>query len=113
VLAVEGARIYHSGDTVPFEGLAAEVSALRPDIALLPVNGRSKALAEAGIAGNLTLAEACNLASVVGAKHLIAHHHGMFAFNTLAAEVIDAAAASSCTLHIHRARTSVEYRLKS
>jgi L-ascorbate metabolism protein UlaG (beta-lactamase superfamily) len=108
---IEGARIYHSGDTVPFEGLVAEVSALRPEIALLPVNGRRKELTDAGIAGNLTLAEAGKLASTVGARHLIAHHYGMFAFNTLAPEVIDAAAASSCTLHIHRARTSVEYRL--
>jgi len=33
-------RIYHSGDCVPYEGLEAHLRNLKPDVALLPVNGR-------------------------------------------------------------------------
>lgn len=112
VVDAGGARLYHSGDTVPFEGQVSEVAALGPELALLPVNGRRKELSDAGIAGNLTLTEACDLSAQIGASDLIAHHYGMFAFNTLEPEAIDAAAADGgCALHIHRARTSVEYRV--
>lgn len=114
VFATGGARLYHSGDTVPFEDLADEVSALAPTVALLPVNGRRAELTAAGIAGNLTLAEACQLAGGIGAKHLIAHHYGMFAFNTLEPAIIDRAAMEAgCAVDIHRARTAVEYRLSN
>lgn len=111
VLEFGGGRLYHSGDTVPFKGQEAEVAALAPHVALLPVNGRNPELAAAGIAGNLTLAEARALTGAVGATDMIAHHYGMFAFNTLAPEIIDSAAQDGCTPRVHRARTGVEYRL--
>ncbi|GLS38574.1 MBL fold metallo-hydrolase [Mesorhizobium tianshanense] len=109
-----GTRLYHSGDTVLFEGLAEEVAPLRPSVALLPVNGRRAELLNAGIPGNLTLDEACGLAARIGSQDLVAHHHGMFAFNTIDPARIDAMAArDDCTVHVHRARTSVEYRLSN
>jgi L-ascorbate metabolism protein UlaG (beta-lactamase superfamily) len=111
VLDLDGARFYHSGDTVPFEGLAAEVAALAPDGALLPVNGRSETLSAAGIAGNLNLAEARALAGKVGATDMIAHHYGMFDFNTVAPGLIDRLVEDGCTPRVHRARTGFEYRL--
>lgn len=112
VIEAGGVRVYHSGDTVFFDGLAEEVAGLRPDLALLPVNGRSRELAEAGIAGNLTLDEACELAGRIGAQDMIAHHYGMFDFNTADPAAIDAkAAAGNCAPRIHRAGTAVEYRL--
>ena len=73
-----GKRIYHSGDTVPFDGLAGWVREFAPVLALLPVNGRGK-----GVAGNFTFPEAqtfCREARIPG---LIPHHFGMFAFNTV------------------------------
>lgn len=89
--AIQGqnATVWHSGDTVPFEGQVAEVLALAPDVALLPVNGRRAELSERGIAGNLTLQEAIELGEAAGASAVIAHHYGMFAFNTLPPERID------------------------
>lgn len=112
VIAAEGARLYHSGDTIPYEGLVEEVSPLRVDLALLPVNGRRAELTQAGIAGNLTLDEACLLAERIGASDMIAHHYGMFAFNTEDPRVIDAkSAAADCRVRLHRAKLSVEYRL--
>jgi L-ascorbate metabolism protein UlaG (beta-lactamase superfamily) len=112
VLELGAAKLYHSGDTIPFDGLAEEVAAHAPDIALLPVNGRRAELTAAGIAGNLTLSEAIDLAGAIGAGHMIGHHYGMFAFNTAPPEAIDqAAAAHTCRPQIHRARTGVEYRI--
>ncbi|WGI73592.1 hypothetical protein QC756_14615 [Sinorhizobium meliloti] len=43
---------------------------------------------------------------------MIAHHYGMFAFNTEDPRVIDAkSAAADCRVRLHRAKLSVEYRL--
>ena len=82
-------RLYHSGDCVPFEGLEAAVRALRPDIVLLPVNGRDAGRLAAGIPGNFTLAEAVELSRAVGASCLVPHHFGMFSFNSCETSVID------------------------
>lgn len=107
-----GLTLFHSGDTIPFDGQQSDVSALAPDLALLPVNGRSEALANAGIAGNLTLDEAIALCTACAIPAMIAHHHGMFAFNTLDPAVIDArAAASTEPVRLIRARIDAEYRI--
>ncbi|MDX0483521.1 MBL fold metallo-hydrolase [Sinorhizobium medicae] len=112
VVATDGVRLYHSGDTIPHEGLVEEVAPFRVDLALLPVNGRRAELTEAGIAGNLTLDEACLLADRIGAPDMIAHHYGMFAFNTECPEAIDTKSESAdCRVRLHRAKLSVEYRL--
>ncbi|MEP6565283.1 MAG: SIS domain-containing protein, partial [Mesorhizobium sp.] len=113
LIEADGIRIWHSGDCVPFDGLIEEISALGPDLALLPVNGRSVELSSKGIAGNFSLAEAIETTRAIGASSLIAHHHGMFAFNTVAPESIDAAAASTVKPRILRARTNVTYTLAS
>ncbi|MCX5569904.1 MBL fold metallo-hydrolase [Kaistia nematophila] len=90
-----GISLYHSGDTIPFEGLTELVRAFRPDIALLPVNGRDAQRLAAGIPGNLTLAEAVALAGAAQAAFLVPHHFGLFAFNTADEAAIDAAALAS------------------
>lgn len=89
-MASNGLRIYHSGDCVPFPGLAEAVERFRPEIALLPVNGRDEARRAEGVPGNFTLAEAVSLAANI--PFLIPHHFGMFAFNTIDPEAIDTAA---------------------
>lgn len=89
-IAADGLKIYHSGDCVPFDGLAGEIAGFGPDIALLPVNGRDAERLADGIPGNFTLAEAVSLAAEI--PYLVPHHFGMFAFNTIAPEDIDAEA---------------------
>lgn len=108
-----GLAIYHSGDTVPYPGLAGTVRALAPDLALLPVNGRDAERLAAGVPGNLTLDEATALCRQAGVGRMIAHHHGMFAFNTIAAEEIDARVApeAAAGLALVRARTGRAWRL--
>ncbi len=71
--------LYHSGDTVFFDGL---VEALRPhgvDVALLPINGRAP---ERRVAGNLDAREAAWLGQAIGARTVIPCHYEMFTFNT-------------------------------
>lgn len=83
VLTGGGVTLWHSGDTIPFPGLAGLVAPHRPDLALLPVNGRDAERAAHGVPGNLTLAEAVALADAIGARGMLGHHFGLFDFNTL------------------------------
>ena len=92
VMSVHGLRLYHSGDCVPYEGLAEAVRALAPELALLPVNGRDAARAASRIPGNFTLGEAIQLCDAAGIGVLVPHHFGLFEFNTADPAEIDAAA---------------------
>lgn len=85
-------RIYHSGDCVPFSGLNERLHLFRPQIALLPVNGRDKERLNDGIPGNFTLNEAINLAISLKIPYLIPHHFGMFETNTIDPSVLEIAA---------------------
>ncbi len=81
-LTMAGRCIFHSGDTIPFDGQTAEVAALKADLALFPVNGRDMVREANGIPGNFTADEAVALARTAAIPVMIAHHHGLFAFNT-------------------------------
>ena len=84
--------LYHSGDCVPYEGLREKLQDLHPDVAMLPVNGRRKELAEKNIVGNFSLTEAIDLCLQARVPAMIAQHFGLFAFNTIKPELIDRAA---------------------
>lgn len=101
--------IFHSGDTIPFDGQVAEVAALNASVALLPVNGRRPDLTAAGIAGNLTMTEAIALIEAAGIPALIAHHFGMFAFNTAPRAEIERAALEAAPLSVMAARVDRTY----
>lgn len=76
-------KIYHSGDTLRYDGM---VEWLRPhaiDVALLPINGDRP---ERKVAGNLNGREAATLAKEIGARLVIPCHYEMFAFNTATPE---------------------------
>lgn len=99
-IAAGGLRIYHSGDSIPFDGLPERVKAFAPEICLLPVNGRDERRASEGIPGNFHLHEAIALAADY--PFLVPHHFGMFAFNTIEPDVIDKAAAEQTSLRVIR-----------
>jgi L-ascorbate metabolism protein UlaG (beta-lactamase superfamily) len=111
-LALGGSRIVHSGDTIPFDGQVAELKALNADLALFPVNGRYVELATKGIAGNFSIEEAVATAIAAGIPHLIAHHYGMFAFNTAAPQAIDTLSGQEKRVHMTRARTRIAMALR-
>lgn len=71
--------IYHSGDTLWYDGLDEQLAPFHIDVALLPINGNDPAR---GVAGNLNAMEAVELAKAAGIKHVIPCHYDMFTFNT-------------------------------
>jgi L-ascorbate metabolism protein UlaG (beta-lactamase superfamily) len=94
VLRLEGVVLYHSGDCVPYPGLEALLARVCPGVALLPVNGRDEVRSRQGIAGNFTLTEAVALCREARVPFLLAHHTGMFAFNTVSGEDLEAGLAA-------------------
>ncbi|MGD9737567.1 MAG: MBL fold metallo-hydrolase [Solirubrobacterales bacterium] len=74
-------RLYHAGDTVPYDGMAARIGPV--DLALLPVNGRDPAR---GVAGNMDGVEAAELAAALPARTAVPCHFEMFEFNTASPE---------------------------
>jgi L-ascorbate metabolism protein UlaG (beta-lactamase superfamily) len=83
VFTAGGITFYHSGDTIPYAGLAGLLKPLGVDVALLPINGRDEYRRARGVPGNLTVGEAYSLAEEMGADYLLCHHWGMFDFNTV------------------------------
>ena len=71
--------IYHSGDTIPYEGMEEILSQWEINVALLPINGRRS---ERRVAGNLWGHEAARLAKSINADIVIPCHYEMFEFNT-------------------------------
>lgn len=71
--------LYHSGDTMLYEGLAERLSEARVDVGFLPINGRAP---ERRVAGNLWGREAAELAHATGMRVVIPCHYDMFEFNT-------------------------------
>ncbi len=107
VISAVAARLWHSGDCIPYPGLEGDVAFHRPDIVLLPVNGRRPELSNDGVPGNFTLCEAIRTARNVGATDLVVHHYGLFDFNTIDPDIIDGAISSTPDIRIHRARNGV------
>jgi L-ascorbate 6-phosphate lactonase len=92
VVAGDAVRVYHAGDTIPYDELADEVRRLAPDVALLPINGRDAEREALGIVGNLDEREAVELAVAAGVDLLVPMHWDMFAANPGSpAVVVDAA----------------------
>jgi len=71
--------IYHSGDTLWFDGMAELLKPFNVDVAILPINGNKP---ERKVAGNLDCQEAVALGTAIGADVVIPCHYDMFTFNT-------------------------------
>lgn len=71
--------IYHSGDTMLYDGMAERLRKWSIDIAILPINGRAP---ERRVAGNLWGREAAQLGKDIAAGLVIPCHYDMFEFNT-------------------------------
>jgi len=76
--------VYHSGDTMLYEGMAENLKRWSIDLALLPINGSVPARR---VAGNLDGAEAVALAQSTGTKLVIPCHYQMFTFNTVSTDL--------------------------
>jgi L-ascorbate metabolism protein UlaG (beta-lactamase superfamily) len=65
--------VYHSGDTVVYDGMADMLRPFKMDVAILPINGK---------VGNMGGRDAARLAKEIGARLVIPCHYDMFEFNT-------------------------------
>ena len=72
--------VYHSGDTVVFDGMAQMLRPHKIDVALLPINGK---------VGNMNGVDAANLARDIGAKLVVPCHYEMFEFNTASPDAFE------------------------
>lgn len=81
--------LYHSGDTVRYEGMTDLLKQFTIDVAMLPINGRDPARE---VPGNLSGEEAVQLAVDCGIQTIIPCHYDMFEFNSVSPEAFVAAA---------------------
>ena len=79
IIRTRGLSIYHSGDTVLYDGMAQRLALYNLDLALLPINGADPARR---VAGNLNGREAARLAHDASVKCVVPCHYEMFEFNT-------------------------------
>lgn len=79
IINIAGMNIYHSGDTLLYEGMEDRIKAYHPTLALLPINGNDPSRK---VAGNLDAREAVQLAKKCGIHCIVPCHYDLFAFNT-------------------------------
>jgi L-ascorbate metabolism protein UlaG (beta-lactamase superfamily) len=94
VIELGGVRVYHAGDTIRYDGMAERLRALRVDVALLPINGRSPEREAQELVGNLSASEAADLAADAGIGTVVPMHYELFARNSgRASELVEYVAA--------------------
>ncbi len=82
VIEIGGARVYHAGDCIPYEGQADLLKKLHPHLALLPINGRDFFReTEQNLVGNMNPREAAHLAFDISAQALVPMHWDIFPHN--------------------------------
>lgn len=83
IFEADGITIYHSGDTLIYDGLAERLNRYRPQIAFLPINGTDARRTELAVPPNMSAHDAVDLAKETGIGLVIPHHYDMFTFNTI------------------------------
>jgi L-ascorbate metabolism protein UlaG (beta-lactamase superfamily) len=83
VIEAQGLRLYHSGDGLAYDGLVGWLGDGPYDVLFLPINGRDPAR---GVPGNMSAAEAVDLAARIRPRFVVPHHYDMFTFNTVPVE---------------------------
>jgi len=79
VLEAGGARVFHSGDCCPYEGLQTRIAETGPvSVAFLPINGRDAWRLTHDFIGCMDAHEAVELAGELGVPVLVPGHHDMF-----------------------------------
>jgi L-ascorbate metabolism protein UlaG (beta-lactamase superfamily) len=82
VIELAGVRIAHTGDTLVYDGLAERLRSAGLDVLLAPINGISWFRERRGLAGNMNVFEAAELAEQTGAQITVPIHWDLFADNT-------------------------------
>jgi L-ascorbate 6-phosphate lactonase len=81
VIELNAVTLYHSGDTLIYEGMVTALRGHRPAVAFLPISGRCAERLSSGCIGNMTYQEAVDLAGDVEVQWVIPTHYDMFVGN--------------------------------
>jgi L-ascorbate 6-phosphate lactonase len=81
-VSIGGVRFFHAGDGLVYPQLPAAISALAPDVLMIPINGRDHMREASGIVGNMNETEASWLCSEVAPAYVIPMHYEAIAANT-------------------------------
>lgn len=79
IIQLDDFCIYHSGDTLHYQGMEDWIKPFKPVLAFLPINGNDPSRK---VAGNLNAEEAVMLAKRCNINVLIPCHYDLFEFNT-------------------------------
>jgi L-ascorbate 6-phosphate lactonase len=79
---VGGVRFFHAGDGLVYPELPGAVSALAPDVVMVPINGRDHMREANGMVGNMNETEAAWLCAQVDPGYVIPMHYEAIASNT-------------------------------
>ena len=110
VLELGGTSLYHAGDTIVADPLRAALAAVRVDVALLPVNGRTYYRELEGLVGNMGARDAVILATEIGASILVPYHWDLFRGNTESpGRVVDDAVEAEAPVHVLTLRRGVPW----
>lgn len=83
IVTLNGVTLYHSGDTVIYDGMIERLQAQPIDLMILPINGRDWFREQQRLVGNMDYREAAELTARVGAKVLLPAHNDMFSANRI------------------------------
>lgn len=82
VLEANGCAVYHSGDTLCYDGLLPALRRWSLTVVFLPINGRDARRYRSGCIGNMTYQEAADLAGALQPHLVVPTHYDMFATNS-------------------------------
>ncbi len=78
IVEADGVVIYHSGDTLRYDGMVAKLARWKLDIAFVPINGRDAERYRRNCIGNMTYQEAVDLAGDLRPRLTVPGHYEMF-----------------------------------
>ncbi|HHX63385.1 MAG TPA: MBL fold metallo-hydrolase [Chloroflexi bacterium] len=81
IVETGGVTIYHSGDTLVYDGMLAKLSKWSFDVMFLPINGRDAERFARNIQGNMTFQEAVDMVGTLKPRLAVPGHYDMFTGN--------------------------------
>jgi L-ascorbate metabolism protein UlaG (beta-lactamase superfamily) len=103
VIEWNGVTVYHTGDTVVYDGLIETLGSWRIDVAFVPINGRDYFRTRDGIVGNIDFREAVRLAEELDVGTIVPTHYDLLAAN--------AADPGHFVSHLYRSNLSRRHKL--
>ena len=82
VIEWNGVTVYHTGDTVIYDGLIERLRRWSIDVAFIPINGRDYFRTSQDIIGNTDFREAAELAETLDVRVVIPTHYDLIPGNT-------------------------------